>query len=129
MGLEGRALRFVPVKALYGLADGADGHLGRQAEANTNFTVRQFMDRRLAEDARIESALGCERCSFVVAPHGFQQPCSLRGVGKQLQLERQFHYLGLYNSLERNASGKGVGGKAAVLSLRRLKATVSRTIL
>ena len=128
MGLEGRALSFVPMEALYGLANGSDGHLSRQTKAGTDFCVCQFMDRRLAEDACVESALGRERCSFVVALHGFQQPCSLRGVGKQLQLERQFHYLGLYNSLERNASGNGLGGKAAVLSLYRLKATVSRTI-
>ena len=101
--LEHRTGLFVSRKAFHGFTDSAYCHLRRQAETRTNLGVGQFVDRRLAEYASIESFAGCECRGFVGSLHRFEQASALFSVRQNLQLERQFHYSGVYHSRTENA--------------------------
>ncbi len=99
VGLENRALSFVPCEAFHRFADRTDSHLGGQAKTGPNPCVSQFVDGRLAEYFGLEPALGGECRCFVNALHSFEQTAALFNVGQDLQLERKLHYLGVYHSV------------------------------
>ena len=120
---EDRTFGLIAGEALDSFTDGAYRHLGRQPEAGANLRVCQLVDRRLAEDLRIEPFTRRERSRFIGAFHRCQQPFGLLGVRQKLQLERQLHYLGVYHS----ATGKEQSVlRTEILFLCRLKAAVSK---
>ena len=92
--LEYWTLGFVAREALGGFADGTDRHLSREAEALADLVVAAFLDTGSTENASLKPRSRRE-CSRPSEPaHGFKQPLALVGVGENLQLERQLHYLG-----------------------------------
>ena len=125
VGFEYGTLIFIAREALNGFTYGSDSHLSGQSEACAYFSVGQFVNRRLTEDASVESAASGERGGCIRTFHSFQESGGLRSVWEQLQLERQFHYSGVYHSLTEKAS-KRPSAIAEILFLCRLKATVSK---
>ena len=105
VGLEDRADCLVPLKALDGFADSTYCHLCGQSETGANFSVGQFVDRRLTKELGVKAEACRKGGGFIGALHGFEQPLRLCGVRQNLQLERQFHYSGVYISTGRMASG------------------------
>jgi hypothetical protein len=103
---EYRTDRFIAGETLNGFADCTDCHLCGQTESGSNFSVGQFVDRRLAKDPGIKPTAGSESRCFIRALHRFQELRSLSGIGKQPQLERQFQYLGVYRSVFPKATRK-----------------------
>ena len=115
--LEYRTLLLVPCKALDRFPDSADGHLCRQLVSGSDFGVRQFMDRGLAVELGLKREAGSERSRFVNPLHRGKQTLTLFGVRHKLQLERQFHYYGVYHSTR----GKRLLPMAKARGFRRLK--------
>lgn len=111
---EGGADLLIPSKDFHGLADGTDGHLSREAEPLTNLAVGEFVDGRLTEHLGVESALGRERGRFVHVLHRQEESLTLFGVGQDLKLECQFHYLGVYHSKTQTGTRKESGNRACV---------------
>lgn len=103
-GLEDRAFRLVAGETLNGFADCPDGHLCRQPVSGSDFGVRQLVNRRLAVNLRLESKAGSESRRLVNPFHRGKQSPALFGVRQNLQLEREFHYYGVYHSLEREGA-------------------------
>lgn len=91
-------------EAFNGLANSADSHLSGELELRANLRVSQFVDRWLAVNFRLESTLSREGSGFVDPLHSGKQPLALFGVRQNLQLEREFHYYGVYHSLERDGA-------------------------
>jgi len=123
VGLEGRADLFAPVEALNSLTDGAHGHLGGQAESISDCPIRDLVDARLAEHPSVESALSRKGCGFIYTLHGLQEPRGLRGVWQNSQLERQFHYNGVYTSINQDSKRAQATDAVAALSLRMAEAS------
>lgn len=94
-----RAFGFIAGETLDRLADGSDGHLCGELEPLADFSVGEFMDRRLTIDFRIKSQLGRERRGLVNVLHSFEEPFLLLGIGQQPQLECELHCLGVYRSV------------------------------
>jgi hypothetical protein len=129
--LKDRAFLLVARKAFNCFANRANRHLRRKAKTRTNFRVGQLVDRGLAKYASIKPATCREGRGLVTALHRSQQAFRLFGIRQQLQLQGQFQYLGAYHSATRKTMGvrgKNTAANAAVLSLRRLNAAVSRTL-
>lgn len=120
VGFEGGAFVLVAAEALDGFPNGANGHLRRETEAVSNLPIGQFMYRGLAEDLGVRSTTGGECRRLIYALHGRQQAGSLFGVRQEFQLERQFHYLGVYHSLTDKASASSAWPKPAVSALEDL---------
>lgn len=91
VGLEYWAFGFIPLEAFNCLADGADSHLARQAEPFAKFPVTKCVDGRLRESLGVESDATCVGCPCVEPLHGRQQHPLLLGIGKNLDLQCQFH--------------------------------------
>jgi hypothetical protein len=124
--LEGGTNLLVPRKTLHRLADGADGHLRRQAKPRADLGISEFMDRRLAKHTGIEAATSRKRSRFIASRHCFEQTFSLLGIRQQLQLERQLHQLGVYHSLIAKSSNREAVLRTANLFLCQLKQAVSK---
>jgi hypothetical protein len=101
MRFEDWAFAFVTTKALCRFANRTNSHLGRQTKAGTNLCVGQLLNAGRTEDFRLETNLGRKGGGFIGSLHRFEQPLALFGVRQKLQLERQFHYSGVYHSLLR----------------------------
>lgn len=92
---EDRAPCLVAPEDLDGLADGAHGHLRRQAEAVAQLSIAAVVNRGLAEHFRLEpDPRGMRRCR-VEARHSGQEQAPLSGVGEQPELESQRHIASL----------------------------------
>lgn len=99
--LEDGAPRFIAAEALDRFPDCSNGHLRGQLEARADLGVGQFVNVGLIESTGLESNMRRESRSVIDPFHGFQQPLGLFCIGDQSQLECQFHYLGVYHSLNR----------------------------
>ena len=96
MGSENWTSGFVPLESFHSLSDGADGHLGRQAEAIPDFPIATLVDQGLAENASLESPPSGQTGRFVDALHGLEQIEALRGIALKLNLKREFHVFNSY---------------------------------
>jgi len=77
----------------------------------------------LAEHPSVESALSRKGCGFIYTLHGLQEPRGLRGVWQNSQLERQFHYNGVYTSINQDSKRAQATDAVAALSLRMAEAS------
>ena len=90
--LEHRVLSFVALEAINGLSDCANGHLARQTESFTKFTVTECMNARLTESVSVETDLGRMAGSSIERTHSVQQHRLLIGVRQNCNLDRKFHW-------------------------------------
>jgi hypothetical protein len=124
--LKCRADLLISGKTLNSFTDSPNRHLRRQSKSRPYLDVSQFVDRRLAKNASIKTAASRERCGFVITLHRRQQALGLLGVGKQLQLQCQLHYLGVYYSLSGIATARRPALPTPNLFLCPLKQAVSK---
>lgn len=88
---EFRANLLAHLKAINSLANRSHCHLGRQAELLPQFVIAATMDRGPTEHASVKSDACCIAGRRIELPHRGQQQAALSVVGKQLDLEREFH--------------------------------------
>lgn len=81
-GLEDRASGFIPLKTVNRFGNGADSHLGRQAELLPKFPVAKPVNRRLTESfgGEPDSRRMCR--GGVEGSHGIKKMLPLRGIGQ-----------------------------------------------